>query len=166
VGYRAQGRSYRFTTAPLLFPFGHGLSYTTFDYSDAAFSPAPAGAPRSTRHVVTVRVRNSGARPGREVIQVYASHAPSQGRAGAPVRTLCAYTKTALLLPGRSQLVKVQLSERAFSLAQASGALAAAPGAWRLAVGPLQLDVVCSARGNGTQGCAVAQPAAREPPRR
>jgi beta-glucosidase len=56
------------------FPFGHGLGYTTWEYLDVTAPPRPDPDGNA---VVTVRVRNTGTRPGREVVQVYASRPDS-----------------------------------------------------------------------------------------
>ncbi len=97
VGYRY------FETIPgmkdkVLYPFGYGLSYTTFEISDAAL--------QCDGNTVTVRgcVTNTGSRPGREVVQCYVS-APGTNR---PAIELRAYTKTPEIAPGKS--VDVELS--------------------------------------------------------
>ncbi|MFX0581324.1 glycoside hydrolase family 3 C-terminal domain-containing protein [Nocardia nepalensis] len=64
IGYRAWQR---LSTAPRYW-FGHGLGYTTWEYETAAFHPDPTGKVVGT---LTVRVRNTGDRPGRETIQTY-----------------------------------------------------------------------------------------------
>jgi beta-glucosidase len=59
--YSMKGRTYRFFTGELLYPFGYGLSYTTFSYSGLAVQPSK----------VTVQVENNGKRAGEEVVQLY-----------------------------------------------------------------------------------------------
>ena len=87
-----------------LFPFGFGLSYTTFDL-------APAGT-TLTGSVVTcrVRVQNTGSRPGREVVQVYVS-AP-EGKLDRPRQELAAFAKTKLLEPGEGETVEAAFDLR------------------------------------------------------
>ncbi len=95
VGYRY------FTTAGVkaLYPFGYGLSYTSFEYSD--FQADEDG-------VLSVKVTNTGAVPGREVVQIYVEKpALSECR---PVRELCAFAKTPVLAPGQSVDVKIPIS--------------------------------------------------------
>ena len=77
------------------FPFGFGLSYTSFAVTASAF--------RLDGDNVTgnVNVKNTGKVPGREVVQIYCS-AP-QGRLGKPARVLCGFDKTGTLQPGESQ---------------------------------------------------------------
>jgi beta-glucosidase len=65
-----KGRTYRYSDAKPLFAFGHGLSYTRFNYTKAALS-AKAAKPGETVDVI-VSVKNVGQRAGDEVVQVYA----------------------------------------------------------------------------------------------
>jgi beta-glucosidase len=64
-----EGRTYRFFQGEPLFPFGHGLSYSTFEYSDLDVSPWRAVA--SDTVAIRVKVRNTGNRDGDEVVQLY-----------------------------------------------------------------------------------------------
>ncbi len=86
------------------FPFGFGLSYTSF-----ALSELSAAIEGETLNV-TVRVANTGICAGREVVQVYASAPDSQ--LNMPAQILAGYKKTALLAPGESELVTVLVSLR------------------------------------------------------
>ena len=78
-----------------LFPFGYGLSYTSFD-----IGPAEAGLKDSTI-TVSASVRNTGNHPGKEVLQLYVS-AP-QGKLDKPYQALAAFAKTDTLKPGEEQ---------------------------------------------------------------
>ena len=69
--YSMSNRTYRYFTGQPLFAFGHGLSYTTFDYKKMTLSLASAKAGDSV--VVNVTVKNSGKRDGDEVVQIYAT---------------------------------------------------------------------------------------------
>ncbi len=96
VGYRY------FETIPgardkVVYPFGYGLSYTAFTLTGEAV------AIRGDQVNAAVTVTNTGAYPGREVVQVYFG-AP-QGKLGKPARQLAAYRKTRLLAPGESEYV-------------------------------------------------------------
>ncbi|TQM25274.1 beta-glucosidase [Microbacterium kyungheense] len=93
VGYRW----YDARRLEVTFPFGHGLSYTTFAYGDAAASVSPSGDVE-----VTVAVTNTGERAGREVVQVYTGLASSQVQR-AP-RELKGFASVALE-PGETQTV-------------------------------------------------------------
>ncbi len=92
VGYR-----YFETFAPekVLYPFGFGLTYTTFDVKHTGIGVTAAQAS------MEAEVTNTGSRPGREVVQVYVE-AP-QGRLGQPARSLCAFGKTKELAPGETE---------------------------------------------------------------
>ncbi|WP_394847898.1 glycoside hydrolase family 3 C-terminal domain-containing protein [Pendulispora brunnea] len=91
-----------------LFPFGHGLSYTSFAYSHLGIErPAPDGSVR-----ISFDVRNTGARTGTAVPQVYVGF-PS--RAGEPPQRLAAF-RSVTLEPGASTRVTVSLDRRAFSI--------------------------------------------------
>src|SRR5690606_32429955 len=68
--YSMRGRTYRYFEGKPLYPFGHGLSYTSFDYSGLSLDRSTAGAADTVR--VAVRVRNTGKREGDEVVQLYA----------------------------------------------------------------------------------------------
>jgi len=67
--YSMKGRTYRYMTESPLFPFGHGLSYTTFRYGDAALSAEVVKEGESV--TLTIPVSNTGTRDGEEVVQVY-----------------------------------------------------------------------------------------------
>lgn len=98
VGYR-----YFETFAPekVLYPFGFGLSYTDFEIT--------AVSAQRTGDTITaaLNVKNIGGAAGREVVQLYVQ-AP-QGKLGKSKRSLCAFKKTGLILPGESETVTLQL---------------------------------------------------------
>ncbi len=77
------------------FPFGFGLSYTTFDIQATTSQKTSDKLPLIT---ITVNVKNTGDMAGKEVVQLYYS-AP-QGKLGKPARQLCAFEKTSVLEPG------------------------------------------------------------------
>ncbi|MES2170920.1 MAG: glycoside hydrolase family 3 C-terminal domain-containing protein [Actinomycetota bacterium] len=96
VGYRY----YETVDVPVRYPFGHGLTYTTFDYADLVVSHS----------AVVLTVSNTGSRPGHDVVQVYVS-APEAGR---PRRELRGFARVGLA-PGESRTVKISLDARSFS---------------------------------------------------
>ena len=82
------------------YPFGYGLSYTTFEYSDASVKQ------EGDSYKVTLTVTNTGNYTGKEVVQLYVS-APDNKQANKPVKELKAYAKTESLNPGQSTVVEM-----------------------------------------------------------
>jgi len=90
-----------------LFPFGFGLSYTSFTYSDLSVRQTPEG-----RHVVGLLVTNTGRRDGDEIVQIYVE--PKQSDLPRPVRELKGFGRISVKA-GESRTLKIILDERAFS---------------------------------------------------
>jgi beta-glucosidase len=90
-----------------LFPFGFGLSYTTFSYSDLAVQQNAQG-----RHEATLCVTNTGRRDGDEIVQIYVE--PGQSRLPRPLRELKGFGRVSLKA-GESRTLRIILDERAFS---------------------------------------------------
>ncbi|MBR1685253.1 MAG: glycoside hydrolase family 3 C-terminal domain-containing protein [Clostridia bacterium] len=106
VGYRY----YTTKKQPVLFPFGHGLSYTRFSYSDLTLS---AEAMKDTDTLqVSVKVTNTGDRAGKEVVQLYV--APQKSSVFRPVRELKGFDKVELA-PGEEKTVTFTLDKRSFA---------------------------------------------------
>lgn len=106
VGYRY------FETIPkaakkVNYPFGYGLSYTTFLIENCKAEAFAVMAEEENAVVVTATVTNIGSIPGKEVVQLYYS-AP-QGKLGKPSRELGGFVKTRLLQPGESQRISIAL---------------------------------------------------------
>jgi beta-glucosidase len=144
VGYRyydAKG------VAPL-FPFGHGLSYTTFAYSDFT---APTEAMIGEPVVVSVKVTNTGAVTGQEVVQLYV--ADEQASVARPPKELKGFAKVSLA-PGESQAVSFTLHERAFAFYDAhAGAWTVEPGAFGILVGASSRDIRVQGKVELRAGC-------------
>ncbi|BBX26332.1 glycoside hydrolase family 3 C-terminal domain-containing protein [Mycolicibacterium alvei] len=96
VGYRW----YDSREIPVTFPFGHGLSYTRFDYSDLDLTSTGAGV------AVRVTVTNTGDRPGREVVQVYAGLPDSH--VGRPMQWLAGFASVTIE-PGHRQIIEIPI---------------------------------------------------------
>ena len=106
VGYRYYDKK----DMEVLFPFGYGLSYTTFEYSNLRLS---AQEIRDTDELtVTVTVKNTGSRAGKAVAQLYVGDVESD--AIRPLRELKGFTKVALA-PGESRDVTFTLNKRSFA---------------------------------------------------
>ena len=120
---------------PVSYPFGYGLSYTTFDLSDAKVAPKGDG------FEVSVVVKNTGKFDGKEVVQVYVS-APDNKAANKPAKELKAYAKTRLLKPGESQTLTLQVKTADLaSFDESASAWVVAEGAYQFLVGVSSQDI-------------------------
>jgi len=106
LGYRHFDKA---TTKPL-FPFGYGLSYTTFAYKNLLVTPASVSGDQPV--TVSFDVENTGSRAGAEVAEVYVGE--PHAAVPRPVKELKGFSKV-LLNPGESRHISVQLDRRAFS---------------------------------------------------
>lgn len=104
--YNMAGRTYRFMKERPLFPFGYGLSYTTFTYGAATFSKQTVGSEDNLSLVVPVS--NTGSRDGEEVVQVYLSKV---GDEAGPVKTLRAFKRVSVPA-GKTVNVHITLSKK------------------------------------------------------
>lgn len=126
VGYRYFNTGRR----PVAYPFGFGLSYTTFAYTDLRIEPAG-----ENRWTARVRVRNTGERAGAEVVQLYLA-----GRGeDAPAHELAAFAKV-FLEPEQSREVELSIEPRAVSRWDARY------HRWRIDAGQVQVQVGSSSR--------------------
>ena len=127
--YSMAGRTYRYFTGPPLWPFGYGLSYTTFRYSHLTLpkSPIQAGDPLN----VSVEVTNTGKVTGDEVVQLYLQF---PGVAGAPIRALRGFTRVHLAA-GATQKVDFHLKRRDLSMVTDAGDIIIAQGKYTASVG-------------------------------
>ncbi|MEU3153459.1 glycoside hydrolase family 3 C-terminal domain-containing protein [Streptomyces griseus] len=136
VGYRGYDAAAR----EVAFPFGHGLSYTTFDHSALRVTPDEDG----NRFAVAVTVTNTGTRAGREVVQIY-----STGPAGSPVarppRELRGFTSLTLA-PGESGEAVVQVSREDLAhYSEREGGWRVEGGDWGIEAGASSRDIRQSA---------------------
>lgn len=123
-----------------LFPFGHGLSYTTFKYGQVVVRPAAGGPALAT---VEVELTNTGSRDGAEVVQVYVRDLESS--LPRPIQELKAFQKVALKA-GETKTVSLPLATDAFAYYDPSRqAWVAEAGAFVIAVGSSSRDI----RGEG-----------------
>lgn len=106
VGYRY----YETKKAEVLFPFGYGLSYTEFEYSNLILDKSKMAD--TDVLMVSVDVKNTGTMAGKEVVQLYVS--PEGGEIIRPVKELRAFEKVELI-PGETKTVTFQLEKRAFA---------------------------------------------------
>ena len=118
---------------PVSYPFGFGLSYTTFEYSDAKV------ADKGEDYEVSVTIKNTGDREGKEVVELYVA-APDSKAANKPAKELKAFAKTKNLKPGESETVTLKV--KAADLASFDEAASA----WVVAEGEYQFLVAASAQ--------------------
>ncbi len=86
-----------------LYPFGYGLSYTEFQYSDFVVSPAEDGFD------IELKVRNTGKVAGKESVQIYVS-APANPHMPKPAKELKAFAKTGVLKPGTEEVLHMHVT--------------------------------------------------------
>lgn len=110
VGYRYFET---FAKEKVQYPFGFGLSYTSFEMQCEKMEQTKDG------YTLSVFVKNTGMTAGKEVVQVYVK-AP-QGKLGKPYRSLAAFAKTKCLAPGEEQTLILQVNERELSSYDDSG---------------------------------------------
>jgi beta-glucosidase len=127
--YAMKGRTYRYFAGEPLWPFGHGLSYTTFQYNGLTLprTPLNAGEPVNA----TVTVTNSGKLTGDEVVQLYLKFPDVSG---APIRALRGFQRIHLA-PGASQKVQFHLDPRELSMVTDAGDRLIAQGKYTVSVG-------------------------------
>lgn len=133
--YSMAGRTYRYFQGQPLYPFGFGLSYTTFAYTNLRVSANPISTGDTL--VVSADVQNTGARAGDEVVQVYISHSPTSDT--APIRSLRGFRRIHLT-PRESKTVSFELTPWAFSQVDDTGRRINQPGARVIHIGGGQPD--------------------------
>ena len=120
---------------PVSYPFGYGLSYTTFDYADAKIQP------KGDAYEVSVTVKNSGEREGKEVVELYVS-APDNQQVNKPVKELKAFAKTNLLKPGESQTLTMTVNAADLaSFDETASAWVVAEGEYQFLIGASAQDI-------------------------
>ena len=128
--YSMKGRTYRFMDQEPLFPFGHGLSYTTFSYGLPALSETDITAAEILQ--LTVPVTNSGSRDGEEVVQLYLRKV---GDAGGPIQSLRSF-KRVMIPAGETTEVTFTLGEQELEWwNELIQSVAVTPGEYELLVG-------------------------------
>ena len=120
--YSMAHRTYRYFEGEPLYPFGYGLSYTTFAYSNAVVDKPEVPADGEVK--ISVDVTNTGTMPGDEVVQLYLFHT---GIAGAPIRALQEIQRVHLPASAK-KTVTFTLKDRALSIVDARGARKIVPG--------------------------------------
>jgi beta-glucosidase len=140
--YGMQGRTYRYFAGTPVYPFGYGLSYTSFAYAAPVVDKAEGGP--GTGLTVTAEVRNTGARSGDEVAQLYLNFPDDPG---APRIALRGFQRVSLK-PGEARKIRFTLSPRDLSTVTVEGQHRVLAGTYRATVGGGQ-------PGTGAAGAAV-----------
>ena len=127
LDYTMKNRTYRYYTGEALFPFGYGLSYTTFDI----------GQPTYKNNKVQVRVRNTGDKEGLETVQVYIRNLND---ANGPLKTLRAYQQVSLK-PSEAKTISIDLPRERFEgWDTKTNTMRITPGKYELMVGASSAD--------------------------
>ena len=115
--YSMNNRTYRYFKGEALYPFGYGLSYTTFKYDMLTI---PATVTKNKNVKVSVRVTNTGKLDGDEVVQCYLQHQNNAGK--MPLKALKAFQRITLR-KGESKLVSFELTPEQLSLVNETGTI-------------------------------------------
>ena len=133
VGYRY----YLTENKAVSYPFGYGLSYTTFEYG----TPGISG--KNGNFTIKIPVKNNGKTAGKEVVELYLA-APKSDPV-KPARELKAYAKTKLLKAGESQVIELQLTPADFaSFDETKSAWIAAAGNYEIKIGSSAIEILQS----------------------
>ncbi|TRX50028.1 glucan 1,4-alpha-glucosidase [Fulvivirga sp. M361] len=125
--YDMKDRTYKYFTGEPLFPFGHGLSYSSFKYADMTYDD-------NERPAITLTIENSSETAGLETVQVYLS---TPDMAGSAKRTLVAFQKE-YFEPGQSREVTIRIPEENLKIIDDKGRRVAPDGRIFLSVGGKQ----------------------------
>lgn len=140
--YDMQGRTYRYFTGEPLYPFGHGLSYTTFRYR---LVDAPATVASGQDATFTVEVTNSGQRDGDEVVQLYIAHRQAAGR--QPVRSLAGFERVHIAA-GQSRRVSITVGADQLKVLDDQNRWQTPAAPVTVSIGGRQPDAAATATGN------------------
>ncbi len=126
--YSMQGRTYRYFKGEPLYPFGYGLSYTSFAYSNLRVKSVKVGEPAK----VTVDVMNAGEREGDEVVQLYLTDVAASSP--VPIRTLVGFERISLQ-PREKRTVTFMITPRQMSLIDNNDKRVIEPGEFAISIG-------------------------------
>jgi beta-glucosidase len=127
--YDMKGRTYRYFSGEPLYPFGYGLSYTTFAFNNLRFAKDVLGANDDLG--ASVEVTNTGRAAGEVIVQMYLSR---PGAEDAPVRSLVGMQRLSLN-PGENKSVSIQVPNRNLSVVTSDGTRKIVPGELQIWVG-------------------------------
>jgi beta-glucosidase len=131
--YSMKGHTYRYFDGEVLYPFGYGLSYTHFSYSNLRVSPGTGST--SGKVDMQADVTNTGSRAGDEAVQLYISKDKRDDI--SPIRQLKGFRKLSLK-PGETRTVTFTLDPRSFALVDSRGDLRVDAGSYTIFIGGIQ----------------------------
>ena len=131
------GRTYRYFAGTPLWPFGYGLSYSTFKYSNLRLAPDTIGPQEQTK--VSVDVTNTGKSRGDEVAQLYIRDEVSS--VTRPIKELRAFQRI-VLDPGQSHTVEFTLGPEQLSFLDRDMHRVVEPGTFKIMVGGNSVEVI------------------------
>jgi beta-glucosidase len=132
TNYNMDGRTYRYFRGEPLFPFGHGLSYTNFQYSNLQL---PTRVSAGDNAWISVTVKNTGSMNGEEVVQLYVTDVNAS--APVPIRSLQGFQRM-FLKAGEETSVSFSLAPRQLSLIDTTAKRVVEPGVFEVSVGGKQ----------------------------
>ena len=130
--YDMTGKTYRFFTQEPLYPFGYGLSYTTFKYDNLSI---PEKVVAGEKVAVKVTVTNTGKVSGDEVVELYLTD--EKASTPRPIHQLEGFTRVTIK-PGESKVVEIKLEPRQFSMINNKSKRVIEPGYFSIAIGGKQ----------------------------
>jgi beta-glucosidase len=131
--YHMEGKTYRYFKGEPLYPFGYGLSYTKFKYSNLKLSSRRVKPDENVQ--ISVDVQNTGERGGDEVVQLYLTDVAAS--VPVPIRSLRGIQRT-YLKPGEKRRISFTLTPRDLSLIDNSGKRVLEPGEFNISIGGKQ----------------------------
>jgi beta-glucosidase len=141
--YGMKGRTYRYFEGEPLYPFGHGLSYTRFEYSDLALDRGEVAADGSI--MATVSVRNTGQRAGHEVVQLYVRAVGPP--VAMPLKELRGFERVALSAGEQKRVTfRLKPADAMARYDEGKKAFVVDPGEYEIQIGASSRDIRLTAR--------------------
>jgi len=150
------GRTYRFYTGTPIYPFGHGLFYTTFDFSftdpSTLYIPSSDLIPHIQENIyspltskpmadITITVKNTGNRKSDVIVQAFVVPA-NPGKNGNPLKYLVGFSREHDIQPGQSVTVTFPITAHDLSLVNKDGMREVIPGEWKILVDNVHKNII------------------------
>ena len=135
LDYNMEGRTYRYFKGTPQYPFGFGLSYTTFAYGQGKLSKSSVKAGKGVK-VTVPPVQNTGNRAGTEVVQVYVK---ALDNPDAPIKALKGFQRVSID-PGKTASVTIDIAPDAFAYYDGNDGVAIKPGKYQILYGSSSAD--------------------------